>query len=51
MLTDYEYLRIMRGLRGTGGYYARCYAAARAAFLSGYSLDAAISKARAKYDF
>jgi|APGre2960657404_1045060.scaffolds.fasta_scaffold690497_2 DNA-binding CsgD family transcriptional regulator len=50
-MTDYEVMRIRNGLRGTGGYFNRCYEIAKNAFLSGNSIDAAIQKAKSKYGF
>lgn len=50
-LTDYEFSRINHGLAGTRGYYGRCFAIAKRLFLSGHSLDHAITKAREHFAF
>jgi hypothetical protein len=50
-MTDYEINRIRNGLRGTGGYFSRCYAIAKNEFLKGASLDKSIQTAKAKFGF
>lgn len=50
-LTQYEIDRLTSGTIGTGGYSKRIYGVAKRMFLSGYSLDVSISKAREKYGF
>jgi hypothetical protein len=51
ILTRHERNRLLAGCKGTGGNSNRVFATAKHAFLSGYSLDVSIERARSKYGY